>query len=79
MVLFSCVLFTYLLEVSSFFQQWTLDQLVRGLVHIFLFCFCNPKLLGAGNLDPKGMNLRMQDTLFEELILTVNRGCLTVE
>jgi len=37
------------------------------------------QVLGVGSLDPKGVNLHIQDTLFEELILTVNRGCLTVE
>lgn len=44
MVLFSHVLFGYLFEVSSFIQLCILDQLVRGLVHIFLFYFFDPSL-----------------------------------
>lgn len=48
----------------------------RTCSYIFTFLI---QVLGVGSSVPKGVNLRMQDTLFKELILTVNRGCLTVE
>lgn len=43
-MLFSHVLFSYLFEVSIFLQLWILDQLARGLVHIFLFYCFDPSL-----------------------------------
>lgn len=73
MVLFSHVLLSYLFEVSSSYVY-----LLEDLFIYFCFTFLI-HVLEVGSSVPKGMNLRMQDTLFKELILTVNRGCLTVE